>query len=150
MNKIIFLDIDGVCNSRNWYRSEEYFNNDYMDPDLDPKVLYRLNKLCDNTGAKIVISSSWKVDKSCKDRLEHAGLRNIIDSTPDLIFTVSSDLYCRGLEINTWLYSNIIDKYIILDDEYDFYEDQRDHLILIDWITGLTDNDCLICENMLK
>lgn len=104
----------------------------------------------DNKITKIVISSSWKVDKSCKDRLEYAGLRNIIDSTPNLIFKISSDLYCRGLEINTWLCSNIIDKYIILDDEYDFYEDQRDHLVLIDWIDGLTDDDCLICENMLR
>ena len=110
MNKIIFLDIDGVCNSKNWYKSEEYFNNDYMDPDLDPKVLYRLNKLCDDTEAKIVISSSWKVDKSYKSRLEYAGLRNIIDSIPDLIFTVSPDLYSRGLEINTWLDNNKIDK----------------------------------------
>ena len=147
-HKIIFLDCDGVINYVNWYHSDDYWNNNYTDPDIDPKVIERLNRLCDETGAKIVVSSSWKIVPTYKYRLEHAGLKNIIGKTPDFIFLDAKD-YCRGWEIQAYLAEHKVDNYIILDDMIDFYNYQRDHFIHIDYINGFTEDDFEVAKNML-
>ena len=57
VDKIVFLCIDGVLNS------EEYFNKCFSSDnvcDLDPDAINRLIKFLDDTNAKIVISSSWR------------------------------------------------------------------------------------------
>lgn len=48
MNKLIFLDIDGVLDT---YASR------YQ---LDPVLMARLGTLLERSGAKIVVSSSWR------------------------------------------------------------------------------------------
>ena len=147
--KIIFLDCDGVINHRKWYNSNEYWNNNYIDPDIDPKVIERLNYLCSETGAKIVISSSWKVVSSYKNRLERAGLKNIIGKTPDFIFLTTED-YCRGLEIQEYLNNHNVNNYIIIDDTKDFYDSQLDHFIHVDYNEGFTEDDFKVAKNMLN
>lgn len=53
--KILFLDIDGVLNS---YRNNK---KNYGRPrPFDPEGICALNKILKETGAKIVISSSWR------------------------------------------------------------------------------------------
>ena len=146
--KIIFLDCDGVINYVNWYHSDDYWNNNYTDPDIDPKVIERLNRLCDETGAKIVVSSSWKIVPTYKYRLEHAGLKNIIGKTPDFIFLNAED-YCRGWEIQEYLNNYNVDNYIILDDVKDFCDNQLDHFIYIDYYNGFTEDDFEVAKNML-
>ena len=76
--KVIFLDHDGViCLSRNWggrakkwskYRSANpESSSDKMDApvevrfdDFDEKAIRVLNKILEETGAEIVVSSDWK------------------------------------------------------------------------------------------
>lgn len=151
INKIIFLDCDGVINHNAWYKSNEYYNNEFIDPDIDPKVIERLNKLTDEFGIKIVISSSWKIDDYCVQRLEKAGLKNIIDVTPNLIFSCSPELYSRGLEIDAWLMNHPgYYKYLILDDMMDFNDDQKECFLLVDYQVGLTDDDITYCKYWFK
>lgn len=149
--KIIFLDCDGVLNYDKWYHSDEYrklsIDNEL---DIDPKVVKRLNKLCSETDSKIVIASSWKVNTYYKNRLERAGLKNIIGKTPDFIFIKGND-YCRGEEIDMWLKSHDnIENYIIIDDIKDFYEEQIPHFLHINPFVGFTDEDYLVAKNMLS
>ena len=62
--KIIFLDIDGVLNHDQWYVSKEYqaiYQNEDNELDIDPKCAERINKICEQTDAKIVISSDWRI-----------------------------------------------------------------------------------------
>ncbi len=142
------MDCDGVINHNAWYKGADYYNNVFIDPDIDPAVVKRLNDLTEQTGAKIVISSSWKVDAYCITRLEKAGLDNIVDVTPTFVF-IAGDDYCRGMEIQAWLDANSCDNYVIVDDIRDFFESQKEHVYIVDYQVGLTDEDCLVIKNML-
>ena len=54
--KVIFLDIDGVLNCGRTPNPRKF---PYV---VDTRLLSRLKKLLDRTGAKIVLSSSWRLD----------------------------------------------------------------------------------------
>ena len=68
--KIIYLDIDGVLNCEEAYKSGECKYVEHNDSKLDKnyhqkfysKSKYWLNKLIKETDAKIVISSTWRKD----------------------------------------------------------------------------------------
>ena len=143
--KVIFLDCDGVINYTKWYTSETYqslTNTDELD--IDPAVIERLNRLSDETESYFVISSSWKISSGYQHRLSKAGLRNIIDKTPDLIWyaNLSNFKYSRGEEIALWLNNHPdVTDYIIIDDCSDFTEEQSYHTITVDPMYGFTEDD---------
>ena len=150
-NKICFLDADGCINSEQWYRSTEYYSNLFKDPDIDPYIVDLINQFTNDTGVKLVISSSWKIDDCYLERLERAGLENIIGRTPNLIFTVPYDKFCKGLEIKTWLMVHNVDKYLILDDESDaVLDEQRENFLLIDARVGITDENIEYIKEYFK
>ena len=145
------MDIDGVCNSGQWYRSTEYYSNLFKDPDIDPYIVDLINQFTNETGVKLVISSSWKIDDYCLERLERVGLENIIGRTPNLIFTVPYDKFCKGLEIKAWLMVHNVDKYLILDDESDaVLDEQRENFLLIDARVGITDENIEYIKEYFK
>ena len=150
-DKICFLDADGCINSEQWYRSTEYYSNLFKDPDIDPHIVDLINQFTNETGVKLVISSSWKIDDYYLERLERAGLENIIGRTPNLIFTVPYDKFCRGLEIKAWLMVHSVDKYLILDDESDaVLDEQRENFLLIDARVGITDENIEYIKEYFK
>jgi len=150
-NKICFIDIDGVCNSKQWYRSTEYYSNLFKDPDIDPYIVDLINQFTNETGVKLVISSSWKLDDYCLERLDRVGLENIIGRTPNLIFTVPYDKFCKGLEIKAYLMVHNVDKYLILDDESDaVLDEQRENFLLIDARVGITDENIEYIKEYFK
>lgn len=140
--KVIFLDIDGVLNG--WEFSEYVKYNawniihskkvkDFIRTklshytDIDKKRMKRLSKICKKTGAKIVLSSSWRSSllnngerkydtDSCKLFWNLADKYHIdvIDKTPRLKAS-----HKREDEIRAWLSENEtrVENYIILDDE---------------------------------
>lgn len=59
--KVIFLDIDGVLNSNDWYVKTRGVGG-YNGGDIDPECIELINDLIDATGAKIIMSSSWRSD----------------------------------------------------------------------------------------
>ena len=126
MNKIIFLDIDGVLNSQNTFiENHEYskFFNKYQTSSIDDIVKNRmldidldkvfiLRDICNLTGAKIVISSGWRrlYDYPLiEEKLVSLGLP-IVGVTP----YINSN---RGEEIRRYLEDEKIDNFVILDDE---------------------------------
>jgi len=154
--KIIFLDIDGVLNSRQSMEKtkQQYPNKEIRvdTPHLDH--IRWLNKITDATGAKLVISSTWRSDFSVVGWNRYFDLLNVhadvISKTPKL------DSY-RGTEIQCWLlehkskivkysdsqwfyYKEPIENFVILDDDSDM-EDLLPHLIKINNEIGLTEED---------
>ena len=145
------MDADGCINSDKWYRSDEYYLNLFEDPDIDPHIIEKLNQLTNETGIKIVISSSWKIDDYCLERLGRAGLENIVGRTPNLIFTVPYDKFCKGLEIKTYLMAHDVDKYLILDDESNsVLDEQRENFLLINPRVGITDENIEYIKEYFK
>jgi hypothetical protein len=80
-DKLVFLDFDGVLNNSE-FAAHQYKNDesaqDSMGLDLfDPKAIEYMNRIIDATGAKIVITSSWrylglaKLQKLWKERGLH-------------------------------------------------------------------------------
>ena len=109
---IIFLDFDGVIATAKSY--DEYDNL------LDRKCCKALNVLTDHYNAKIVISSTWRMEgiDHLRDILKDAGVKaEVIDVTPRLHekMFLSAE---RGEEIKEWIRMNNYDgDYLILDDE---------------------------------
>lgn len=157
--KVIFLDIDGVLNHDQWYVSKEYqslYQNEDNELDIDPKCAERINKICEQTGAKIVITSDWRISwYGTLRRLERGGINieYVIDKTPELIWVNIPGLdRSRGAEIELWNNSNmdINQNYVIIDDRTDFKPGQQEHFIHINPYCGITDDDMNKAINILN
>ena len=109
--KIIFLDIDGVlCLPPKWHKNEEAFSK---------QCCKNLTRIVKETGAKIVVSSSWRLHEDNWKlmlkilRKNKFDVKCIIGKTD--IVRISSN---RGQEIEAWLSNNFnIKSFVILDDE---------------------------------
>jgi hypothetical protein len=114
-DKIIFLDIDGVLNS-----SQEQSQNPNF---IDPVKLERLQRIISATGAKIVISSNWRVAMS--------EVYRVLESIRDSIIGKTSYGTARAEEITDWIAEHNITKFVVLDDLD----------LEIDKLVGLTESD---------
>ena len=145
--KIIFLDIDGVLNSR---KSLANFKSLWQ---LSPDNISQLNRIIDATNAKIVISSSWRYCKEISSELESylnndCGIKGeIIGRTPVIGFSRR-----RGCEIATWVeewQGETIESFVILDDGSDM-EPFMDRLCQTSFEVGLTEKDADKAIKMLN
>lgn len=147
MKKYIFLDIDYVLNSEQWYKfywkNQYHYTNPKVDYDLDFRAIVRLNYLVSHTGAEIVISSSWRFDmEDTVTRLMRSGLKyKPTKRIEGIEFGGNDDTPTRGDLINNFLKENPCDNYLILDDDSDIEENQLSHFIKTDRWLGLTKED---------
>lgn len=137
---IVFLDIDGVLNSANFFSQDNIYPRDNRRSQLDPQAIKYLNEIAD---WNFVLSSTWRKfyerDEMNK-LLNDMGFKGtIIDYTPDLNWKGS----LRGNEIRVWMNENGLrdsTKYIIFDDDSDMLLWQKDNFIHIDGHFGLSPN----------
>lgn len=163
MDKYIFLDIDGVIAI-----PETKF-------ELATSCQSRLNKILSETGAKIVLSSSWRhndLERSIKYMDEKGFLfcnwmvgvtiraYKYIDKEQKIHLSVP-----RGVEIKQWIDTHIHSdngkdwkrkelgkdfNYLILDDDSDMLLEHRDNFIQTEGETGLTDEDVIRAIGILN
>lgn len=128
-----------------WYYDDRNPGNLYgQEGDLDPLCIERINLICEKFGAKVVVSSDWRISSGWQNRLERAGLKNIIDKTPVTVFGSYGKTYhfTRGEEIQMWLeWHPNISNYVIVDDRDDMQQDQLDHFVKVNPYRGFTDED---------
>ena len=149
MERFIFLDIDGVCNRDD---TPEYTPMGYVG--LDSRNLTYLKNIIDASGAKIVLTSTWRASwdpdyekcdpdgKYMVDRFKEFGLE-IFDKIPGW------SLATRGHEIDTYVKSHKLESWIVIDDEYFFdfseygitTEGETPNLLLTDYKLGLNSSD---------
>lgn len=161
MEKIIFLDIDGVLNPTHFsnalfkmwkssdcvIKSQDEYGYLFFDQNCEA-----LANIINKTGAKIVISSEWR--KMGKERIsEMWDYRNlpgiIIDVTPTESEFLSEnkeydflDLIGRGELINYWIRKNNYGgNFVIIDDVFDFLGEQEPFVVKTNALYGLTDMD---------
>lgn len=129
MDKVIFLDIDGVLNSEEFFikrnkahiqaykehgHEEDY---DHLFYDLDPNKIQLLNDVMDNimeyTGCEIVLSSSWRIFglERINKVLSKVGFKYEVNHQ-----TTRQDMD-RGLQIKKFVDENDIKNYLVIDDE---------------------------------
>ena len=155
--KIVFIDIDGVVNSENWYNKTKGRSGDF-----DPDSIALLNQL-KSLDAEVVISSSWGEDGVIQ--LKNVGLELPIIGCTEHFYV---DWMCRGNEIEKWLNTNFggmgtkygydeiygmpyyrkhfheedVDyEYVIFDDASDMLLGQADNFIRVNPATGVTQAD---------
>lgn len=149
--RYLFLDIDGVLNTG---RYSDYLEKKGMcetDADgylFDPEAVQNLKRIIEATDAKIVITSTWRLDGDMQALWRNRNLAGeVIGITPTLlrekaIGKINVYYGHRGMEVEAWLEDNAIApyKYAILDDEDDYLPHQAEHLILTEPMTGITED----------
>ncbi len=152
MNKILFLDFDGVLNTEHYQGLLQYQGKPWQDEYgafFDPKAVKQLKRIIDATDADIVVESSWKylgLD-AMKELWEVRNLPGtIIDITPSLLGKN------KGIEIASWLskYAKQDIRYVIIDDEYVILDSQVSHFILTNPYEGITEEQANRAISMLN
>jgi hypothetical protein len=122
--KVIFLDVDGVLNCRKTPNPRKL---PYI---VDRTLLARFMRLVEQTGAKVVLSSTWRYDPAGLFSAKHWGIP-FVDITPDMSNRPRRD------EILTWLKKHPkVTRFVVIDDD----DDELDQLPLFQpsATTGLT------------
>lgn len=142
--KVIFLDFDGVLNSHAFMRSDPVDGAHLRESAaLDPAAVLRLNRLVAETGAAVVVSSSWRYGRSV-DRLrgileERGFVGQVLDKTADWSRKEMNGLYVaqeRGDEIRKWLDEHPeVTSFVVLDDDSDMTA-VRDHHVKTSLFNG--------------
>jgi hypothetical protein len=158
--KVIFLDIDGVLNCEDAYRSGECKYTEWINHrgDNDHHQSFCswskewLNKLINETDAKIVISSTWRHSgiEFMQSVWKHENMcGEIIGITPSFRGDIKGYTIPRGCEIDHYLENDLkfnhinwdkgiqqeyinksgVDNYIIIDDDSDMLYGQRHHFV---------------------
>lgn len=153
MNKIIFLDVDGVLNDEeeietlvNILGKYQYSSlvNKLEGTPFDYKCCELLRKLVEETQATIVLSSTWRLNKKGINLIEHVLGMKIKDKT-QYLGTI------RGKEIKKYLETHKnIENYVIIDDDNDMLSEQLEHFVQIDRKVGLTKENVKQCLNILN
>lgn len=159
--KPLFLDFDGVLNSAEWQAKQVKRDGSFLrrsSDELDPQAVARLNKIIAATGAKVVVSSTWRLLHTRRELmgfLVAAGFRGeIIGMTPRLHvspYMPTERAVCRGDEIQQWLdweweRTNLnqdvpgdqVESFVILDDDGDM-DFLWPELVQTHFATGLQD-----------
>ena len=157
-SKVLFLDIDGVLNTERQHDRCVNLGADQVDNfgyAFDPVSVANLERIVNETGADIVISSSWKMWGL--DAMQRMWARRdlpgkVIDITPntesdEMLLSIDLDLMdipaIKGSEIKEWLSTNGNQdtSYAILDDLPDMLPEQESHFVQTDPRIGITKDD---------
>lgn len=146
--KVIFLDIDGVLNNATCnYIDVEFGRFGRTREFIDRKCVDILNRITDETGAVIVVSSTWRIGQSLEDLInlfKQIGITGKVIGKTDRLQEPYS---LRGNEIYKWIDDNIevsrwdFKEYVIIDDDSDMLLWQLNHFVHTDGQIGLTDKD---------
>ena len=166
MNKILFLDMDGVLNSTPPVKSRKRKRKDADRAlyGIDVFLARRLRKIIQETGCKIVFSTSWRYfkdhpvegsdwRKTLLDELK-CDERLILGDTPDMSYmqaswTWGTPMRRRGREIKAWIDANPDYavpgnfRFCVIDDVVDDITNVIDesHVVNTDYRRGLQNKD---------
>ena len=139
---IVFLDIDGVLNSRSMEKDDVVLLDGWR---LSRRKINILNSFTKITESKIVLSSVWRDFEDIDNKLKDCGLEaEIIGHTPH-----GGRMSVRGNEIHQWLKDNekilgttyyYFHNYVIFDDDSDMLLWQKENFFACDNSVGITEN----------
>lgn len=120
-HNIIFLDIDGVLNNHRFLSHNQNLKPE-LQRNIDGKKVVLLKEIIAQTGAKIVLSSSWR--KMYNDLLEPlspeaAEIRSALEDKEIEIWDKTDNCRDKADAIINWLNRNrdVTNQYIVIDDD---------------------------------
>jgi len=134
--KYIFIDIDGVLNTRNHLKQQKRETGSMSIKNWCPVACNNLKRVCKKYEAKLVVTSSWRHEYTQEELREifssngiDGGL--IVDATPSYVEVPVGKEYLRGYEIKYWLENYATDehRYVIIDDELNILSEQEDNFV---------------------
>ena len=143
--RVIFLDVDGVLNTERYLRERDPRTQSI----LDETRLSLLRRIVEETGAVIVLSTSWRRHwdpdptkwdetwKPCGEALCRHGL-TVYDRTPDYGDHSGNN---RDREVRDWLaaHGREAESFVILDDILMGWEELSARLVRTNPYRGLTE-----------
>ena len=163
--KILFLDFDGVLVTPRTHIG--LAGKRKVMRDFDPVGIGMINRLCEETEATIVISSTWRffdgkqrqivLGKDCEDPTGNFDLREHLRSVgltasfhDDWQTFVTRLSGTRGMEIRDWLEDHPeITNYIAIDDDNNFADDMRPRLVRCNGDDGFSYQNYLKAKKLL-
>ena len=163
MDKVIFLDFDGVLNA--FYYPKQLADRGRVWRDrygvlFAPECIAQLERTIAATGAHIIISSSWKIPfEGESDEMALNSLKQmwktrqypgrIAGAIPNMTFQEILDMHCegdfvchKGFEIEQWLRNHPeCTSYVIIDDEEIALPKHESHFVRTDRMIGFRDED---------
>jgi hypothetical protein len=120
-------DLDGVLNV-----SPQ--GNDKFGAIFHKHFVDNLKRIIDETGAKIVISSTWRMGNGLEGMIEMWKFRNlpgeVVGITPNFMWRTGSTLQ-RGKEIDAYLEEHPeVTNYVIIDDDSDMEPHQLENFVM--------------------
>lgn len=159
--KVLFLDFDGVLNSWDWmnrgvkyYKPDTNFNTPVPRPSyqvlpvfeetaIDPRAVRRLNRVTEATGAKIVVSSAWRAERT-PEQLQQ--ILTYFGATGQVI-SITPWAGSRGNDIDAWLKEHPeVTQFAIVDDDADV-SPHKHRAVKTEMARGLLDEHC---EKLIK
>ncbi|MBD2745952.1 hypothetical protein IC232_04485 [Microvirga sp. BT688] len=145
---LVYLDIDGVIVTD---RSTKLGGAGYIPAGAASMIV----DILDQTGARLVVASTWRRDADCRAKLAQAGIsedRYFVDwRTPDLSPEEEiADLPIRGSEIERHLRRHQPSRYVIIDDDPGMLPHQKGFHIQVDPSIGLTRTDAETAIALLR
>lgn len=154
--RVIFLDFDGVINNCGTYDDYVFYpmkdkNGKIHNVPFSAQNIKPLKALFDfayKNEIKFVLSTSWReIISFCEINgvfknffgFNYLSDEIIIGETPSFY---SNEFPIRGVEIKNYLNDNPdITDFLIIDDNYDFLDEQKSHIILTDASKGFTEKE---------
>jgi hypothetical protein len=114
---VIFLDVDGVlrtdASDRYWSEvTGEPIPQSVFDRLFSSHSIAILNEIIYITGAKVVITSTWRVQHTLEELIQKFKIRGFRGEIIDKTNIIGN----RGEEIQEWLDTHSINKYVVIDD----------------------------------
>ncbi len=117
--KAIFLDVDGVLCTPLSFRLNRLLRLPQERQRFDPISLYWLRRLARETGAAVVLSSTWRDLLMLDDPFCRKAARNLfarLAENGSQIVDVTPMGMDKGAEIAAWLGCSRCERYVVLDD----------------------------------
>lgn len=153
--KVLFLDVDGVITHQH-YKNEEREG-------LDPEKIKLVARIVKNTGAFVVLSSSWRLSydqKTEKKDWDYVLLEKCLGDEGISIYDITTRIpfssslawqRTRPLEILDWIVEHKVNSFAILDDdEWDFARYGLDkHWVHTSAEDGISIKDVILAEDKI-
>jgi len=118
---------------------------------LDAILVDRVAKLCKETRANLVLTSTWR-----EDQVAYGRLFRTFQSRGITVLGRTPSLGSRSAEILAWLRHNQrhVRNWVILDDRMELFKEKYNlicpHLVLVDEDTGATEQDLDYAKTILN